>query len=378
MRRWIRFDFSLLIALLAIAGLVYVFYSVQRKSGVAYHLAQLQRFDNPDAANRLARFLSRDDLPLDDRVRILEALIQPKIIQRDEYRSDRNVVVSVTHPWPIYYMGNYQLTREEGFKDAENGSTQSTSFDNSTWKLVYQPDGGIKPGVVHTTIVCQYKLYENDGTPIDDREPLHIIERKIPVMLTIRPPDEAEPIELVRNEWLDKEMEQNFKNMYSYNGVPMNTGNMNPPMSGYGGMYGGMGMGMGGYGQMAFSSGGRYSTTYTSKSGQTLEMIGQLEVQNNWISEPVAFEAVYRDSEGKEYPIRDFMYVSQQNGGFSIRPPIVYQEAGEYKGEIILRASEELAYQDPEISHIWGGEIVYPVTVTVQAATPPVTIPAGQ
>ncbi|MBZ0258022.1 hypothetical protein K8I31_18295 [bacterium] len=279
----------------------------------------------------LIYILENDEFDDELREKVLAAAARPRIITRDAYRTDRRVYVKFANH--SGRLNNHRI--ETGVKYPRGGSSGSWrnqhfggGSSTTNWEIgdAYSPP--YEPGIYDATATQTVRMYEGaTSTRInpDDEVPLFEIEQELSFKIQIKPPDEADQVVAVTGAELDKKV------IAAYTEDPQS---------------------------------GVTFKRWSSYDG--------LDVDSRNLPFSVAFEFVFVDQNGVEHPARSSInnYVDPDAGpsghgwntGFDV-PSMT--EPGTYSGTLIFRASDEVAFTNPEIIEYWGGEFEVPFTFSI-------------
>ncbi|MDP8243396.1 MAG: hypothetical protein P9L94_04885 [Candidatus Hinthialibacter antarcticus] len=269
----------------------------------------------------------------DDEVRktVLAETAKPIIVTRDAYRTDRRVYVKFVNR--SGRLNNHRV--ETSVKYPRGGSTGSGrnqhfggGSSTTSWQINGEHAPPYEPGIYDESVTHTVKFYKGaSSTRInpDDETPLFEIEQEILFKIQIKNPEEADQVIAVTGADLDEKM------------------------------------------KAAYTEGPQSGAKFLGRSNYD-----ELQIHSINLPFSVAFEFVFVDQDGVEHSmktsINNFVNpdaASTSHGwNTSFAVPSITQP-GTYTGKLIFRASEEVAFGNPQITEYWGGEFDVPFTFTL-------------
>ncbi len=310
-------------------------------------------------ADALVRMLDWQEVTTEQAEAILKLLFTPKVIAREAYPLGQKCWISVQHNYRIKFRHMQVSSKRSVWSNGENqyggSSSGRNSFGTNPQLLKLHPTSE-EPGIYQMELRYEFLIIPTNEqtkfewpsrglsfpdnllpsehtyvTPGDPEKPLYQCKFTVPVDITVVETKEAETIELVTNPELDRRM------LFAFTSRPA-----------------------------------QMSGSYSNPDKRLYN--GGLEIRYTNIPADVSFRFSYITDKGVllvtppgqygEAPIR---LRAGTSGSFHITPKRLWVDVpGQYNGTVVLGPDPNSGYEDPAMKKIWGGELNFPFSFTVE------------
>lgn len=279
--------------------------------------------------------LEHEHLSIEEKKELLAAFMPIRIVKRAQYRADRPVRVDLKAA-PLSTFESHRMEWRISTSRYDGTSWSSPRIPHSysggmhnTWDLPLSENQQWihDPGLYQESITLHFDIYEGIIPPGPNETPVLSVEKTYPFTILVVRPDEFIPLIPVSDPELDQQVIDSLDNvsltvnafhkLKAHNGKTFQT-NLKP------------------------------SILFTDRPATC------------------SFEMIFKDQRGGNYPLDNSYNIVDSAGmvGWGYIRSIT--QVGTYSGEMIFRASEGVAYQDPRVDVYWDGELRFPVEFEVR------------